>query len=308
MSQATNLHIPQKENRAQASAEFPFKAPQHFLQCIDPNNADDPLLKQVEINAAENDIVKGFAADPVADLDNNPEPSIIHKYHGRVLLIVSPKCDIHCRYCFRRHFPYSEQVNVRHWQKAFDYIKADNSIHEVILSGGDPMALADKSLMNLILEIEKIEHVKTLRIHSRTPVVAPDKAIKTEFINWAKATRLNKVLVVHSNHANELTEQTQALFKSYKQAGVTLLNQAVLLKGVNNKAQTLADLSHKLFAQGVMPYYLNQLDKVQGSAHFEVSDEDALAIHKQLKALLPGYLVPKLVKDITEKTNKTTMS
>ena len=289
-------------------SDFPYKAPKHFIHCIDTNDPDDPLLKQIQISDAELVETVGFANDPVADLDNNPQPSIIHKYHGRVLLIASPKCDIHCRYCFRRHFPYSDHVNVRHWQKAMDYIKADKSLHEVILSGGDPMALNDQSFMAIIEQVENISHVKTIRIHSRTPVVAPDKAIGQPFLDWFENSRLKVVLVVHCNHANELSEQTQRLLSKYRKAGITLLNQSVLLKGVNDNADVLADLSHKLFDQGVLPYYLNQLDRVQGSAHFEVSDDKARQLHQALKCKLPGYLVPKLVKDIAGKGHKTNLN
>lgn len=284
---------------------FPFKAPAHFTNQIDLKNPNDPLLKQILPAIEENAVVEGFDADPVADLENNPIPSLIHKYHGRVLLIASPKCDIHCRYCFRRHFPYSEQSNQRYWQQALDYIDNDQSINEVILSGGDPMALNEQSLLDLIVKVEQIEHIKTLRIHSRTPVVTPDTAPQKDLISWALTSRLNKVLVVHCNHANELSEATQRLFNDYKKAGFTLLNQSVLLKGVNDDLQVLKELSHALFNQGVLPYYLNQLDKVQGSAHFEVSDNNAIELHKKLSAELPGYLVPKLVKDIPNQKSKT---
>jgi len=287
---------------------FPFKVPQHFKNRIDSNDPNDPLLKQVLPSPEEQVHTVGFKEDPVADLDNNPIPSLIHKYHGRVLLIASPKCDIHCRYCFRRHFPYEAQVNQRLWAKAIDYIQKESSIHEVILSGGDPMALNEASLMTLIDKIAVIDHVKTLRIHSRTPVAAPDKAPQNLFLDWVKTTRLKVVLVIHCNHANELSDNTRALFQLYKQAGVTLLNQSVLLNGVNDDVNTLEKLSHQLFEQGVLPYYLNQLDRVQGSAHFEVKDKLALEIHQQLKQKLPGYLVPKLVKDVPDKGNKTTMS
>ena len=290
-----------------SNSDFPFKAPHHFIKQIDWANAADPLLKQILPITEENQAATGFSNDPVADLEHNPIPSLIHKYHGRVLLIASPKCDIHCRYCFRRHFPYSEQINKKHWQLALDYIQQDPSIHEVILSGGDPLALNEKALMELIKKIEHISHVQTLRIHSRTPVVTPETAPKAELINWAKNSRLQKVLVVHCNHANELSDQTAELLTQYKQAGFTLLNQSVLLKGVNDNVNSLEALSHKLFSQGVLPYYLNQLDKVSGSAHFEISDHHAIELHKKLRAKLPGYLVPKLVKDIPQQNSKTSL-
>ncbi|QCU90675.1 EF-P beta-lysylation protein EpmB [Thiomicrorhabdus sediminis] len=292
-----------------AETAFAFKAPQHFIEQIKKQpTADNPLLKQILPVAAELDSVPGYSEDPVADLTFNPQPSLIHKYHGRALMIASPKCDIHCRYCFRRHFPYEEQVNQRHWQSALDAVKADSSIHELILSGGDPMSLSENALMKLIRLIDDIEQIKTLRIHSRTPVAAPDQAPRQQFLSWLKNTRLKVVLVVHCNHADELSTQTEALFNLYRQAGVTLLNQSVLLKGVNDNVETLQQLSHKLFEQGVLPYYLNQLDKVAGSAHFEVNDEQAIALHKELRGLLPGYLLPKLVKDIVGRSSKTPLA
>jgi EF-P beta-lysylation protein EpmB len=298
---------PNSEQNSSDSNGFPYRVPEHFLQQIDHSNPQDPLLKQVKPSRLEEVTTLGFSKDPVEDLDSNPIPSLIHKYHGRVLLIASPKCDIHCRYCFRRHFPYSEQSNLRHWQKAIEYIKTNQSVHEVILSGGDPMALGEKVLVKLINQVESIAHVKTLRIHSRTPVAAPDKAPFQAFVSWAQQSKLNKVLVVHCNHPNELSDQTQKLFTSYKQAGITLLNQSVLLKEVNDSIDILEALSHKLFSQGVLPYYLNQLDRVQGSAHFEVDDETAIELHNKLKRRLAGYLVPKLVKDIPNQGSKTAL-
>ncbi len=290
------------------NSPFPLKVPDDFMQQMDLTDPNDPLLKQVLPLKIENQTATGFSTDPVHDLDFTPSPSLIHKYHGRVLLIASPKCDIHCRYCFRRHFPYASHSNTRHWQKALDYIQQDNSIHEVILSGGDPMSLSEGSLVRLIQKIEAIPHIQTLRIHSRTPVVAPSQAPTTEFITWAKQSRLNKVLVVHCNHANELSEKTAKLFQQYKQAGFHLLNQSVLLKGVNDQVPILENLSHALFAQGVLPYYLNQLDRVQGSAHFEVNNSTALSLQQALRKKLPGYLLPKLVTDISGVPYKTELN
>lgn len=286
------------------NSSFPFKAHPDFMEQVSLHDPNDPLLKQVLPLQIENVLTEGFSVDPVKDLVFNPTPSLIHKYHGRVLLIASPKCDIHCRYCFRRHFPYASHNNARHWQKALDYIQQDDSIHEVILSGGDPMSLAENSLVRLIQKIETIPHIQTLRIHSRTPVVAPSKAPTTELLTWAKDSRLNKVLVIHCNHANELSSKTAILFSLYKTAGFHLLNQSVLLKGVNDQVSILETLSHQLFKQGVLPYYLNQLDRVQGAAHFEVDNHTALKLHNQLRKYLPGYLLPKLVQDMSNSPYK----
>ncbi|VAW44730.1 Lysine 2,3-aminomutase [hydrothermal vent metagenome] len=287
------------------NSPFPLKVPDDFMQQMDVSDPNDPLLKQILPLKIENQIAMGFSTDPVQDLDFTPSPSLIHKYHGRVLLIASPKCDIHCRYCFRRHFPYATHSNTRHWQKALEYIQQDHSIHEVILSGGDPMSLSEHSLVRLIQKIEAIPHIQTLRIHSRTPIVAPSQAPTTELIAWAKSSRLNKVLVVHCNHANELSTQTATLFSLYKAAGFHLLNQSVLLKGINDQVNLLETLSHALFKQGVLPYYLNQLDRVQGAMHFEVDHTTAVQIHTKLRKKLPGYLLPQLVQDIQGKPYKT---
>lgn len=299
------LQIDPLENNVLTHSEFPLKIPADFLAQIEIGNPADPLLKQVLPITAENNQMEGFSIDPVGDLNHNPTPSLIHKYHGRVLLIASPKCDIHCRYCFRRHFPYEQQINLRHWHKALELIALDETIHEVILSGGDPMSLSETALVGLIEKIEAIAHIQTLRIHSRTPVVAPSKTPVTLLLDWAKKSRLNKVLVVHCNHANELSGKTAKRFEQYRTAGFHLLNQTVLLKGVNDNSAILTDLSHALFNQGILPYYLHQLDKVQGAEHFEVADKRAIELHESMRQKLPGYLMPKLVREIEGQPYKT---
>lgn len=303
-----SLSLDNEQLAIDRNPQFAFKVPDTFQQQIESGNPNDPLLKQVLPLLSERDFRDDFPEDPVADLAYNPTPSLIHKYQGRALLIASPKCDIHCRYCFRRHFPYQEQVNQRHWQQALDYITVDDSIHEVILSGGDPMSLSENALMALIEKIEAIEHVETLRIHSRTPIAAPERAPQDAFITWAKQTRLHKVMVVHCNHANELSELSQSLLRQYKQVGFHLLNQSVLLKGVNDSVEALTELSRKLFEQGVLPYYLNQLDQVAGSAHFLVDPKTAIKLHLALREQLPGYLLPQLVKDIAGKPYKSALA
>lgn len=300
-----HLNLTENNTNVLTDSAFALKVPKDFMAQIQPGDMNDPLLKQVLPVPAENAITDGFLLDPVGDLQKNPTPGLIHKYHGRALLIASPKCDIHCRYCFRRHFPYEDHSNQRHWAIALETIANDNSIHEVILSGGDPMSLHEDALMRLILAIEKIEHVSTLRIHSRSPIVSPSTAPQAKILNWAKHSRLNKVLVVHCNHANELSDKTSDLLTLYKNSGFHLLNQSVLLKDINDSADVLVQLSHKLFQQGVLPYYLHQLDKVEGAAHFEVSDSKAQTLLSSIRAQLPGYLVPKLVREIAGQANKT---
>lgn len=299
------LNLPVNEIDYIEDKQFPLKVPQDFLEQITAGDLNDPLLKQVLPVASEQAFSVGYSKDPVGDLLKNPSPALIHKYHGRVLLIASPKCDIHCRYCFRRHFPYQEQTNQRHWQQAIQTIAQDRTIHEVILSGGDPMSLTESTLLGLIENIEKIQHVKTLRIHSRTPIVAPSKAPQDGLLDWAQKSRLNKVIVVHCNHKNELSDKTANLLEKYRKSGFQLLNQSVLLKDINDTSEALEALSHALFKQGVLPYYLHQLDKVQGAQHFEVTDTKALELVKQIRQQLPGYLVPTLVREIAGQPNKT---
>ena len=289
-------------------SEFAFKAPPHFIDLIEANNPQDPLLKQILPTPEEKHSPEHFSTDPVGDFQKNPQPALIHKYHGRVLLIASPKCDIHCRYCFRRHFPYEQHANQRHWQEAFKTIAQDTTLHEVILSGGDPMSLSESALLKLSQQIEQIPHIQTLRIHSRTPIVAPDRAAQGPWLDWIQQTRLNIVLVVHCNHAQELSPMSAALLNDYRKSGVTLLNQSVLLKGINNDVATLEALSHALFQQGILPYYLHQLDRVAGASHFEVPESSARQIHEQLRRKLPGYLVPKLVQEISGEPYKTTLA
>lgn len=284
--------------------EFPLKVPKHFASQIEPGNPNDPLLRQILPGLVEKNPSEGFSLDPVGDLKANPTPSLIHKYHGRALLITSGRCDIHCRYCFRRHFPY-QQAKKQHWQMALKHLANDTSIEEVILSGGDPLTLSENSLIELLTELEAIPHLTALRIHSRTPVVAPSRAEMPHLWQRLADSRLQAVIVIHCNHANELSDETATLFQVLKSANLTLLNQSVLLEGVNNDVTALTQLSKKLFQQGVLPYYCHLLDKVAGAAHFEVKNDQAWAIFDQLRQQLPGYLVPRLVTEIAGEPYKT---
>jgi EF-P beta-lysylation protein EpmB len=230
---------------------------------------------------------------------------VIHKYHGRVLLIASGSCAVNCRYCFRRHFDYRQHFAPRHnWQAAIDYLSARPDVHEVILSGGDPLTLQDETLAGLTHQLSTLQHIKTLRIHSRIPVVLPQR-IDQGFLHWAETVALNKVMVLHVNHPDELSEAALQAIERLHQTGFVLLNQSVLLKGVNDQADVLAALSHQLFAHHIIPYYLHQFDAVQNAGHFAVSDQDALYIHQQLRDSLPGYLLPKLVQEVAGEAAKT---
>lgn len=279
------------------ASDFPLRVPRSFVARMQPQDWYDPLLLQVLPQAQEQATSPGYSLDPLKEAAANPVPGLIHKYHGRVLLIASPACAVHCRYCFRRHFPYDHNQPARaDWQGALDYIAAREDISEVILSGGDPLALSDARLKELVLTISNIPHVKRLRIHSRLPVVLPDR-LSRDCIDVLSKHRLQTVLVIHCNHPNEIDAMLAARLGELRQAGVTLLNQTVLLKAVNNHPDTLCRLSEKLFDVGVLPYYLHVLDRVQGAAHFELPDSAAQALHVQMMETLPGYLVPKLVRE-----------
>ncbi len=272
---------------------FPIKIPLEFANLIDKNNPNDPLLKQV-INAQAGLENSEFSLSPLADESNAPVAGLIHKYPNRVLLITSRVCAIHCQYCFRQNFDYAGHDAVSNWLAIEDYIRSHQSINEVILSGGDPLSLSDEKLEKLIKNIENIQHIKLLRIHSRSVVVTPSR-ITNKLIKLLNKTSLKVVLVTHINHENEMSE---AFVKNIEKfVNVTLLNQSVLLAGVNDDQNTLKQLSLKLFDAGILPYYLHMLDKVKGAEHFLVSDEHAVKLHDDLKKNLSGYLVPKLVRD-----------
>lgn len=281
-----------------ASREFPLRVPRSFVTRMRKRDPFDPLLRQVLPLGAELEPQPNFIRDAVGDLASRAEPGVLHKYHGRVLLITTGACAVNCRYCFRRHFPYAEEsARAAGWQLALQYIRSDTSIAEVILSGGDPLSLSDRILADLVSRLQEIPHVRTLRIHTRQPIVLPSR-VDAELLSWLRNCHLRKVVVVHVNHARELSaEVTQALEK-LQDAGATLFNQSVLLRGVNDSAEVLAELSQQLFTAGVIPYYLHMLDRVKGAAHFDVPDNEAREIARGLRARLPGYLVPRLVREI----------
>ena len=288
----------------QAAAQFPLRVPRSFVARMQKGNPADPLLRQVLPLGEELVTTDGFTTDPVGDRDAMVIPGLLHKYSGRVLLVTTAACGIHCRYCFRRHFPY-QQANAAamDWQPALDYIAADPSIHEVILSGGDPLSLSDQRLARLVKQLAAIPHLKRLRLHTRQVIVLPER-VDAELLDWLKACHLQTVMVVHTNHANEIDHEVTNALRRLQQTGVTLLNQAVLLKGVNDEVQALAALSERLFAAQVLPYYLHQLDRVHGARHFEVSDAMAVELVQALRTRLPGYLVPRLVREEAGKLAK----
>lgn len=283
---------------------FALRVPRAFIARMEPGNPNDPLLRQVLTSQDEFINAPGFSTDPLEE-QHSVVPGLLHKYTNRALLLVKGGCAVNCRYCFRRHFPYAEnQGNKRNWQTALEYVAAHPELDEIIFSGGDPLMAKDHELDWLFTQLEAISHIKRLRIHSRLPIVIPAR-ITDALVARISVSSLQVLLVNHINHANEIDAEFRAAMKRLRMAGVTLLNQSVLLRGVNDNAQTLADLSNALFDVGVMPYYLHVLDKVQGAAHFMVSDDEARSIIRELLTLVSGYLVPKLAREIGGEPSKT---
>jgi EF-P beta-lysylation protein EpmB len=299
------LQLPAEADSVLAEKQFKTRVPVGFARRMQPGDRFDPLLLQVLAVNEEMQMTPGYVADPLDETTTNTIPGLIHKYHGRVLLTVTGACAINCRYCFRRHFPYQENNPGRAgWQPVLDYIAKDERIHEVILSGGDPLLANETILASLIQSLEGISHLTTLRIHSRIPVVLPER-VNDDLLALLQSSRLQKVMVLHVNHARELDDSVAEACHKLKQAGCHILNQSVLLAGVNDQADTLVELSERLFSLGVLPYYLHLLDKVQGAAHFDVPLERALSIFGQIQRQLPGYLVPRLAREEAGKANKT---
>ncbi len=287
--------------------KFKLLVPLSYVSKMKKGDWNDPLLKQVLPVQNETQSVVGFIADPVGDLDSVISSGVLQKYQGRVLLITTGACAVHCRYCFRRHFPYAESMPDKHkWQETLASIRNDESIREVILSGGDPLMIPDKRLKMMCHDLADIPHVKTLRFHTRIPIFLPER-INHEFLKWLTGLAVNKVMVIHANHANELDQVVGGVLNKLREAGVTLLNQSVLLKGVNDSVEVLSVLSHRLFDFQILPYYVHQLDKVDGGAHFEVDRMVAIKLINDLKGSLPGYLVPRLVEEISGERSKSAL-
>lgn len=289
------------------TSTFKLRVPQGFVNRMQPGDPTDPLLLQVLPLMAETMTVPNYSRDPLKEKTQNPVPGLLHKYKSRVLLTMTGACAINCRYCFRRHFPYDENNPGRQgWQAAIDYIKQDARIKEVIFSGGDPLILPDATLASFSKQLAAIPHLTTLRIHTRLPIVLPER-INNEFLGWFAHSRLKPVLVTHANHPNEIDQSVANAAKRLQEAGVLVLNQSVLLKNINDNPSVLATLSEKLFACHIIPYYIHLLDKVEGAAHFDLPEATAIAIHQELIRLLPGYLVPKLVCEIGGEASKTSV-
>jgi EF-P beta-lysylation protein EpmB len=284
---------------AEAAARgFPLLVPRGYAALMRPGDPHDPLLRQVLPLGLELEETPGYSADPVQDARARGAPGLLRKYAGRALLVVTGACAVHCRYCFRRHFPYADgALNHDRDRAALRAIAGDPSISETILSGGDPLTLDDGPLAGLVRALEAIPHLRRLRLHTRLPVVLPSR-VTLALCRLLAESRLGIVVVVHANHARELGAETRAALADLRAAGTTLLNQSVLLRGVNDDAEVLAELSEALFVGGVVPYYLHLLDRVTGAAHFEVSAAQGARLMEALRARLPGYLVPRLVREV----------
>lgn len=282
---------------------FALRVPHAFAARMRPGDANDPLLRQVLTAKEEFINAPGFSTDPL-DEQRSVVPGLLHKYRNRVLLLIKGGCAINCRYCFRRHFPYQDnQGNKANWRRALDYIHQHPELDEIIFSGGDPLMAKDHELGWLIRELAAIPHIKRLRIHTRLPVVIPAR-ITPELCRWLSASRLQVLIVTHINHANEIDCELQSAMAKLRLAGVTLLNQSVLMRRINDDADTLAALSNALFDSGILPYYIHILDKVQGAAHFMVSDDEARVIIEALLSKVSGYLVPRLTREVGGKPSK----
>jgi EF-P beta-lysylation protein EpmB len=290
---------------AAATKQFPVFVPLPFLQRIQRKNIDDPLLRQVLPISAEDNTLVGFSTDPLEESSATLTPGLLQKYKSRVLMVTTGACAIHCRYCFRRNFPYSESPgSMEQWLPAIEKIKAADEVNEVILSGGDPLTLVDDRLISLIDAIEAIPHIKRIRFHTRLPIMIPQR-ITDGLLDRLRRYRGQVIFVIHSNHANEIDDAVASSLLKLKSAGVTLLNQSVLLRGVNNDIDSLVNLSERLIDCGVLPYYLHQLDRVTGVAHFEVPRERGLELISQMRSRLPGYAVPRYVKEEPGEPSKT---
>ena len=301
------LQLPQELLPAarRSAALFGLRVPRGYVARMRKGDVNDPLLRQILPLADEYAQQPGFTQDAVGDLNSARDGGLLHKYHGRALLITTGACAVHCRYCFRRHFPYSE-INAGRgsWENALTQIADDPSLSEIILSGGDPLSLNDARLSELSRGLDQIPHLQRLRIHTRTPIVLPER-VDAALLEWLARSRLQVVMVVHANHPQELDSYVASAAAQLAEAGVTLLNQSVLLRGVNDNAEVLTELSKRLFKLRIFPYYLHLLDKVQGAGHFDVPEKTAQILWQTMAESLPGYLLPKLAREEAGAASKT---
>ncbi len=284
---------------------FPLYLPRRLAEKIEKNKLDDPILKQFIPLQEEHVATQGFCLDPIGDRAAQKEGKLLQKYVGRALLVCTSSCAMHCRYCFRKHFPYMSERKL--FQQELEMIKQDSTLEEIILSGGDPLSLSDQVLEQLLQGLTSITHVQRIRFHTRFPIGIPER-IDSSFLKILSLTRAQLIFVIHVNHPRELDEEVIASLKKIQQLRIPVLNQAVLLKGVNDDLLTLKTLLEALINIGVLPYYLHQLDRVQGAAHFEVSEEVGLSLLQQLRNSLPGYAIPQYVREIAGEPSKTVIA
>ncbi len=304
------LQLPKRYEAAarRAAAEFPLFVPQGYLARIRIGDPHDPLLRQVLPLAEERVPQPGDGTDPVGDAAATLRPGLLQKYHSRVLMVATGACAVHCRYCFRRHFPYSDSPRSPDaWTPALEQIAADRSLREVILSGGDPLTLVDRQLAELAARLDAIPHLRRLRLHTRLPIMIPER-VCDELLDWLQATRLTPIVVVHANHPAEIDAAVAAALGRLVERGLVVLNQAVLLRGVNDRAEVLVELSERLVDLRVMPYYLHQLDRVRGAAHFEVPVAEGRRLLAAMRQRLPGYAVPRYVQEIAGEPHKVVLA
>lgn len=287
-----------------AAALFPVFVPLSYLDRIQSCLPEDPLLRQVLPLGAEEYTVSGFTEDAVDDVSARIAPGLLHKYAGRALMIATGTCAVHCRYCFRRHYAYGgEPRRLQDWDPALEAIQQDDTLHEIVVSGGDPLTLSDRRLSYLCTRLAGIGHLRRMRIHSRLPIVLPDR-VTGDLIELLTTTRLTPIMVVQANHAHELQSDCADALRLLVRSGITVLNQSVLLRGVNDSVEALAELCERLVDLGVVPYYLHQLDRVAGAAHFEVSEQTGRRLMRELRSRLPGYAVPQYVREVPNERHK----
>ena len=303
------LHLKDSELSSfpEAINDFPVFAPPSFLNRIEKGNPGDPLLRQILPLQAEDFDVEGFVLDPLQESVSTRSPGILQKYEGRVLLVLTGACAIHCRYCFRRHFPYGESPRGSEWESAIQEIENDASINEVLLSGGDPLTLVDDSLKLVLQKIDTIPHVKRIRIHTRLPIVIPSR-VNSLLLEIIASLSKKLIVVIHCNHANEIDRDVERACLDLQRTGAMLFNQSVLLQGVNDSVEALSQLSEQLVSINVTPYYLHQLDPVAGVAHFQVDVERGKELIRRMRARMPGYAVPRYVQEIAGEPNKTVLA
>jgi EF-P beta-lysylation protein EpmB len=294
---AVGVEAEQLPVRLETDRAFPLRVPRGFVARMRRGDPHDPLLLQVLPRRHELATPPGFVADPVGDGAATARPGLLHKYQGRALLIATGACPVHCRYCFRRHFPYGEaRLGADDWQGILAYLLRNPHIEELILSGGDPLSLSNGRLQALSAQLAKVPQLKRLRIHTRMPVVLPER-VDAGLLAWLDELPWPTVVVIHCNHGNEVDATVAQALHALRRTGASLLNQSVLLRGINDRTDSLAHLSETLFQAGTLPYYLHLLDPVQGAAHFDVPEEQGRQLVEQLRRQLPGYLVPRLVRE-----------